>query len=159
MKHKLLLISISILLLGMSTLFAWYEGSEILDLPSRWENNAIISKLMNNGEINSVSQVNQLDFFVYAIKFQPLFPILMTFFFFSTIFLILYPFFGKISFLSVIIIYSLFLFLTILITPIEEGTILFERSLLVLSLLFISLVTLSYIVKKRLYEKKDQITS
>jgi Domain of unknown function (DUF4306) len=59
-----------------STLVAWYEGSNILGDPWEWKYTAIFSQWMN-GEVIHPSDILLLDYFVYAAKFFPTFPILM----------------------------------------------------------------------------------
>ena len=57
-------------------LCSWYEGSELLDHEFEWKQSAKISNYFT--EVNEKSDINQLDFFIYAIKFRPLFPVLMS---------------------------------------------------------------------------------
>ncbi|MGE8205422.1 YjdJ family protein [Heyndrickxia sp. NPDC080065] len=59
-----------------STAVAWYEGSALIDYPSEWTYSTPFSQLLN-GQILSESDISQLDFFVYAAKFQPTFPLIM----------------------------------------------------------------------------------
>ncbi|QWC21099.1 YjdJ family protein [Bacillus haikouensis] len=49
-----------------------FEGSEIVDRPFEWEYSTPFS-----GEVNAGSDISKLDYFVYAIKFKPTFPIVM----------------------------------------------------------------------------------
>ncbi|MFE6169003.1 YjdJ family protein [Viridibacillus arvi] len=65
-----------LLLFIFSTFFAWYEGSTILDNPWEWGYSTPFSQLLN-GEVHSASDVSQLDYFIYAAKFQPAFPVIM----------------------------------------------------------------------------------
>lgn len=74
-KYALLLI-LGIFTLVFSTFFAWYEGSAIIDIPWEWNYSTPFSKLFNI-EIVSGYEISQLDYFVYAAKYQPLFPIIM----------------------------------------------------------------------------------
>ncbi|MGG3468666.1 YjdJ family protein [Neobacillus pocheonensis] len=65
-------------ILGLSLiLFAavvtWYEGSEIIDNPWEWKYSAPFSNMLN-GEINGKQDISQLDYFIYAMKFKPVFP-------------------------------------------------------------------------------------
>jgi Domain of unknown function (DUF4306) len=55
---------------------AWYEGSEILDNPWEWKHSAISTQLLN-GDVLNQHTISQLDYFVYAAKFKPLYPLLM----------------------------------------------------------------------------------
>lgn len=70
--------SVSITLLLFSTAFAWYEGSAILDNPWEWRYSTPFTQLLY-GVVNNPSDISQLDYFVYASKFQPTFPIMMIF--------------------------------------------------------------------------------
>ncbi len=60
-----------------STVAAWYEGSAIMDHPSEWKNSTPITQLMY-GTVNESSNILQWDFFIYAAKYQPTFPMIMT---------------------------------------------------------------------------------
>ncbi|KGP71139.1 DUF4306 domain-containing protein [Pontibacillus yanchengensis] len=65
------------LFLVFTVMASWYEGSALRGNPWEWEYSAVLSKLVN-GEISTKSDIVQLDHFVYAAKFKPLFPLLMT---------------------------------------------------------------------------------
>ncbi|TXC86028.1 DUF4306 domain-containing protein [Metabacillus litoralis] len=65
-----------IMLLLFFSIASWYEGSELLDHPWEWKYTAIFSQMVN-AEILNKSDISQLDFFIYAIKFKPLYPMLM----------------------------------------------------------------------------------
>ncbi|OXS75994.1 hypothetical protein B1B04_03090 [Lysinibacillus sp. KCTC 33748] len=65
------------LTLLMSTAISWYEGSEIIDDSVEWKYSTPFSQLFNI-EINNGRDISQLDYFVYAAKFQPFFPTIMT---------------------------------------------------------------------------------
>ncbi|MCQ6282529.1 YjdJ family protein [Bacillus sp. EB600] len=60
-----------------STLAAWYEGSAILDHPSEWLNSTPITQFMD-GTVHESSNILQWDFFIYAAKYEPTFPMIMT---------------------------------------------------------------------------------
>jgi hypothetical protein len=68
---------LAIILLLFSTVATWYEGSAILDNPWEWKYSTPFSQMLY-GEVHSDSDISQLDYFVYAAKFQPTFPIIMT---------------------------------------------------------------------------------
>ena len=59
-----------------STAVAWYEGSAILDNPWEWRYSTPFTQLFY-GVVSSPSDISQLDYFVYAFKFQPIFPVIM----------------------------------------------------------------------------------
>ncbi|ANC77591.1 hypothetical protein ABE65_012605 [Fictibacillus phosphorivorans] len=61
----------------VSTFSAWYEGSELRDTQWEWKYSAIFSK-WKHGTVTNVSEISGFDHFIYAAKFKPLFPILMT---------------------------------------------------------------------------------
>ncbi|WP_230856125.1 MULTISPECIES: YjdJ family protein [Bacillaceae] len=67
---------IAVMFLLFSTGAAWYEGSGILSNPWEWKYSTPFSQLLH-GEVEQQNDISQLDFFVYAGKFQPLFPVLM----------------------------------------------------------------------------------
>ncbi|WP_186577236.1 YjdJ family protein [Aquibacillus kalidii] len=60
-----------------ATLATWYEGSTIIDDPWEWNYSADFTRLGNEENITSSSQISQLDHFIYAAKFKPTFPVLM----------------------------------------------------------------------------------
>ncbi|WP_419959272.1 YjdJ family protein [Psychrobacillus sp. BM2] len=62
--------------LVVSTIIAWYEGSTITYNSLEWRYSTPFTKLFNI-EILNGSEISQLDYFVYAAKFQPLFPAIM----------------------------------------------------------------------------------
>ena len=66
----------TLLLFVFSTLATWYEGSTILDKPLEWKYTAVFSEIVN-GQVETVNEIVVMDYFVYAAKFAPLFPILM----------------------------------------------------------------------------------
>jgi Domain of unknown function (DUF4306) len=59
-----------------STTVAWYEGSAILDNPWEWKYSTPFTQLMY-AVVSNPSDISRLDYFVYAAKFQPTFPIIM----------------------------------------------------------------------------------
>ncbi|MFJ5771667.1 DUF4306 domain-containing protein [Psychrobacillus sp. NPDC093180] len=74
-KYVLQLI-VGIFTLLLSTLIARYEGSAISYDSLEWGYSTPFTKLFNI-EITRGSDISQLDYFVYAAKFQPLFPTIM----------------------------------------------------------------------------------
>ena len=64
------------LFLLFSTVAALYEGSAILDDPWEWSYSTPFTQLLY-GVVNNPSDISKLDYFVYAAKFQPAFPIIM----------------------------------------------------------------------------------
>ena len=62
--------------LVVSTFIAWYEGSAITYKSLEWGYSTPFTKLFNI-EITNGRDISQLDYFVYAAKFQPLFPAIM----------------------------------------------------------------------------------
>lgn len=69
------LVLASILLL-FSTGVAWYEGSALLEHSWEWKHTAIFSEKAN-GQVENASDILPVDYFIYAAKFAPLFPLLM----------------------------------------------------------------------------------
>lgn len=67
---------IASILLLFSTIAGWYEGSAILDNPWEWKYSTPFSQLLY-GEVHSDSNISKLDYFMYAAKFQPTFPVIM----------------------------------------------------------------------------------
>ena len=69
-------ILVGILTLVVSTFIAWYEGSAIINNSIEWKYSTPFTNLFNK-EIMNGRDISQLDYFVYAVKFQPLLPTLM----------------------------------------------------------------------------------
>ncbi|MEN1970062.1 YjdJ family protein [Lentibacillus sp. N15] len=67
---------VSLVLLVFSTLVTWYEGSAIREDPWNWKYTAFFSKMFN-GEVANSSDISQLDHFIYAAKYSPIYPTLM----------------------------------------------------------------------------------
>jgi hypothetical protein len=63
---------LGVVFLLFSSLATWYEGAEIVDRPFEWKYSTPFS-----GEVLKKSDISQLDYFVYAVKFKPTFPIVM----------------------------------------------------------------------------------
>ena len=59
-----------------STAAALYEGSAILNDPWEWSYSTPFTQILY-GVVNNPSDISKLDYFVYAAKFQPTFPIIM----------------------------------------------------------------------------------
>lgn len=59
-----------------ATLVSWYEGGQLRDHPWEWEHTAVFSNWINDGFTNAENLL-VIDHFVYAAKFEPLFPLLM----------------------------------------------------------------------------------
>lgn len=76
-KYVLQLI-VGIFTLAVSTCIAWYEGSTITGVTWEWRYSTPFSNLFNI-EISNGHDISQLDYFVFAAKYQPLFPAIMMF--------------------------------------------------------------------------------
>ncbi|MGN7478769.1 YjdJ family protein [Solibacillus silvestris] len=74
-KYGLQLI-VGIFILVASAFIAWYEGSALTYKTLEWGYSTPFSKLFNI-EIANGHDISQLDYFVYAAKFSPLFPAIM----------------------------------------------------------------------------------
>lgn len=74
-KYMLQLI-IGFFTLAISTFIAWYEGSAIIEKSWEWKYSTPFTELFNI-EITNGREISQLDYFVYAAKFQPFFPAIM----------------------------------------------------------------------------------
>jgi hypothetical protein len=69
------LVLASILLL-FSTGAAWYEGSALIEHSWEWKYTAIFSGIVN-GQVENASDILPIDYFIYAAKFAPAFPVLI----------------------------------------------------------------------------------
>lgn len=64
------------LLFIFATLVSWYEGGQLRDIPWEWKYTAVFSNWLNDGVTNAENLL-VIDHFVYAAKYEPLFPLLM----------------------------------------------------------------------------------
>ena len=69
-------LSIALFAFIFSALATWYEGSKILDVPREWKHTAIFSEIVN-GPVKEANDILTIDYFVYAAKFLPTFPLIM----------------------------------------------------------------------------------
>jgi hypothetical protein len=76
MVGKLTQFGTALMAFCVSTIIAWYEGSALLEKSSEWKYSAPFSQWMNESVVSS-KDISQLDFFVYAVKFHPNFPLVM----------------------------------------------------------------------------------
>ncbi|MGB6778448.1 MAG: DUF4306 domain-containing protein [Planococcus citreus] len=74
-KHIIYLIG-AFLVFIFSTLASWYEGGQLRDISWEWKYSAVFSTWLN-GPVNEADDILVIDHFVYAAKFEPLFPLLM----------------------------------------------------------------------------------
>ncbi|XXM73099.1 YjdJ family protein [Lysinibacillus sphaericus] len=70
MNRVVIQIGLGIGVLFFSLFATLFEGSEIVDRPFEWEYSTPFS-----GQVNEAGDISKLDYFVYAIKFKPAFPI------------------------------------------------------------------------------------
>ncbi|WP_226669800.1 YjdJ family protein [Metabacillus litoralis] len=59
-----------------STAASWYEGSAILNNPWEWKYSTPFTTFFYGG-VNNQSDISQLDYFIYAFKFLPTYPVIM----------------------------------------------------------------------------------
>ncbi len=59
-----------------STLIAFYEGSGIVDNPWEWEYSTPFSHFIGV-DVRLASDISTFDYFVYAAKFHPVYPLIM----------------------------------------------------------------------------------
>ncbi|MFJ7974129.1 YjdJ family protein [Peribacillus sp. NPDC096379] len=77
MSFRIILqLGFALMLLIFSTGATLYEGSGILEDTWEWKYTAIFSQ-MKNGPVENVNDILPIDYFVYAAKFVPTFPLLM----------------------------------------------------------------------------------
>ncbi|MGG1632599.1 YjdJ family protein [Rossellomorea sp. NRS-1567] len=69
-------VGVGFLVFGFTALFSWYEGSALLDNPWEWKYSTPFSEMIH-GSVLTREQIVELDFFVYAAKYSPLFPSVM----------------------------------------------------------------------------------
>lgn len=73
---KTLIFLVSLTILPFAFYFSMYEGSALLEDQFEWKNSAKVSA--SAGEVTKTGDINQMDFFIYAAKFRPFFPIVTT---------------------------------------------------------------------------------
>lgn len=74
-KHIIFLI-VAFFVFIFSTFASWYEGGQLRDISWEWKYSAVFSTWLN-GPVEDASDILVIDHFVYAAKFEPLFPLLM----------------------------------------------------------------------------------
>ncbi|WP_298471246.1 DUF4306 domain-containing protein [uncultured Psychrobacillus sp.] len=67
---------IGLMLLIFSTIASWYEGSTLTTAIWEWKHTAIFSNWFN-GSVNQTSDILTIDYFIYAAKFAPAYPLAM----------------------------------------------------------------------------------
>jgi hypothetical protein len=67
---------IGFIFLLFSTIAARYEGSALVDSPSEWKHSTPFTQILKTG-FSDGRDISQLDYFVYAAKFLPVFPVIM----------------------------------------------------------------------------------
>ncbi|KMK91640.1 DUF4306 domain-containing protein [Rossellomorea marisflavi] len=73
---KTLIFLVCLTILPFAFYFSMYEGSALLEDQFEWKNSAKVSA--SAGEVTKTGDINQVDFFIYAAKFRPFFPIVTT---------------------------------------------------------------------------------
>ncbi|TYS55907.1 DUF4306 domain-containing protein [Sutcliffiella horikoshii] len=73
---KIIPFGLAIMFFIIATFASWYEGSELVDNSFEWKHSAVITSWLHSGEVDR-GNISQLDYFVYSIKFKPIFPIIM----------------------------------------------------------------------------------
>lgn len=74
--RKMVLLIGAIMTFAFATFVSWYEGGQLRDDPWEWEHTAVFSNWLHDGVTNA-DDILVIDHFVYAAKFEPLFPLLM----------------------------------------------------------------------------------
>ncbi|WP_136035628.1 DUF4306 domain-containing protein [Bacillus salacetis] len=128
MKYKRFVISLLILFLSATALFSWYEGSGLLEDEDQWKYTAVFSKVMDDDEVLEKSEIVHADFFLYAVKFHPIFPSAMTVFLLLILFFMGFPFTNKSLTWASMILFIIIFLLSFLVKPAEEGTAIFLNS-------------------------------
>lgn len=135
-----------------STIVAWYEGSGIIDHSIQWKYSTPFTKLFGVSIMDG-KDILMLDYFVYSIKFQPTFPILMLLSaVYMTLIIIIYisKFNNKLSDIFFIIVVITLLFLSVFfIGASTTGGKFFFTFTLGIAILFI-------VVKVLLHKKKTE---
>ncbi|KSU58346.1 hypothetical protein AS034_19915 [[Bacillus] enclensis] len=72
MNRAVTQIGLGVAVLLFSLFATLFEGSEIVERPFEWEYSTPFS-----GDVKEGSDISKLDYFVYAIKFKPTFPIVL----------------------------------------------------------------------------------
>ncbi|MER2006577.1 MULTISPECIES: YjdJ family protein [unclassified Psychrobacillus] len=67
---------IGLMLLIFSTIASWYEGSTLTTAIWEWKHTAVFSKWIN-GSVNQANDILTIDYFIYAAKFSPAYPLTM----------------------------------------------------------------------------------
>lgn len=66
----------ALIFFAVATFLSLYEGSQLDDVSWEWPYSAIFSNWLNGG-VESAADILTIDYLVYAVKFEPLFPVIM----------------------------------------------------------------------------------
>lgn len=69
-------VAIGLMVLMSSTIASWYEGSTLTMAIWEWKHTAVFSKWIN-GSVNEANDILTIDYFIYAAKFTPTYPLAM----------------------------------------------------------------------------------
>ncbi|TYS18635.1 DUF4306 domain-containing protein [Rossellomorea vietnamensis] len=153
MKYKRTILAVLALFVLMTGFFSLYEGSALIDNTEQWKYTAVISQMMNEGEVLEKSEISQLDFFLYAIKFRPFFPASMIVFILLMIFVAVFPFIHRRTSLPIMGVYLLLFIVSLIVQPAEQGIASFLDALRYSSLL-LCLSTFILVKSPTLFNRK-----
>lgn len=146
-----------IILLLVSTFSALYEGSEITFYTEEWAYSTPFTHLFKGG-VMFPEDILQLDYFVFAAKFRPFFPILV---FISVIYLLTlggYVIFNHNSkwfnYFLFFIGSMLFVFSLLLSDSVTLGGNIFFKTSLSMSILYITVALILPLIKKECFKKR-----
>ncbi|CAG9615125.1 hypothetical protein BACCIP111899_04361 [Bacillus rhizoplanae] len=85
---------LAFILLFVSTLISWYQGSNLIYYPSEWKYSAKFTNYFR-GPVSEYHDILQIDFFIYAAKFHPISVFVMIVSFMHILILSLYLVFKR----------------------------------------------------------------
>lgn len=154
MKYKSIILAVLALFVVMTGFFSLYEGSALTDDTEQWKYTAVISQMMNEREVLEKSEISQLDFFLYAIKFRPFFPASMIVFILLMMFVAVFPFLHRRTSWPVRGVYFLVFIVSLTVQPAEKGTASFLDALRYSSLLLLCLSAFILLKSPTLFNRK-----
>ncbi len=158
LNRLILLFGLGIILLLVSIFSTLYEGSEIIIYTDEWAYSTPFTHLFK-GEVIFPEDILHLDYLVFAAKFKPFFPILALISIVYLLTLIGYVIFKHnckwFNYFLFFIGSMLFVFSLLLSNSVTIGGITFFKTSLSMSILYITIALILWLIKKKNVTKKD----
>lgn len=161
MIRLIILFGIGIILLLVSTFGALYDGSEITIYTDEWAYSTPFTHLFKGG-VMFPEDILQLDYFVFAAKFRPFFPILVFIIVVYLLTLVGYVIFKhntkRFNYFLFFIGLMLLTFSLLLSNSVTIGGDKFFKTSLSMSILYVTIALILLLIKKKNVTEKDTVS-